>query len=186
MPVAESPLPAAFRVGGKVVLGFHVYEYHGLEDFGRAELILGPPGSSAHFGVQRTLKDCVEAVCCSVFGDAVPLLISLEVGFDAPLDERLLDGKREGGIEAFTRFGHRGKKFTVTFSPNLGAMEVECAGERAWRGLAPLHWYSIGPQACCFSFCFNLTLLDRSIERTNGGCRPPAVLDRQERKMNEG
>jgi len=59
MPVTESPLPAAFRIGGKVVLGFHVYEYHGLEDFGRAELILGPPGSSAHFGVQRTLKDFV-------------------------------------------------------------------------------------------------------------------------------
>ena len=163
MPVTQSPLPATLRVGGKVVLGFHVYEYHGLEDFGRAELILGPPGSSAHFGVQRTLKDCVEAVCCSVFGDAVPLLVSLEVGFDAPLDERLLDGKREGGIEAFTRFGHRGKKFTVTFSPNLGAMEVECAGERAWRGLAPLHWYSIGRLRPWYSQTIERAVSDRLV-----------------------
>ena len=142
MTVASAPLPVALRVGGRVVLGFHVYEYDGLT-FGAAALIIGPPSSYVHLGVRRRLFDLVDDVCHSVFGASLPALVSLEVGLLSKIDEKVLGGKLDDGREAVTTFGHRDKLISTPFSPKLGAVEVKCGDAEEWRRKAELYWYSL-------------------------------------------
>ena len=142
MPVSKPPLAAALRVGGQVVLGFHIHAYNGLT-FGAAELIYGPPSSCVHLGVRLPLLDLVHAVCKTVFGDAPPALTALDVGLVAALDNDELNGEHTNRREAVTTFGHRDKLILAPFSPKLGAVEVRCGGAEEWRRKAELYWYSL-------------------------------------------
>ena len=142
MTVASEPLPVALRVGGRVVLGFHVYEYDGLT-FGAAALIIGPPSSYVHLGVRRRLFDLVDDVCHSVFGASLPALVSLEVGLLSKIDEKVLGGKLDDGREAVTTMAVRGELRKLPFSPNHSVEAVKCAGETEWRRGDKLCWYSL-------------------------------------------
>ena len=145
MPVAAPPLPAAFRVGGRPVLGFLIHRYD-LFDLGETELVFGPPCTSKQLGVRRLFVDAVEAAMNGLFGDVVPALTSLEVCLPEALPDDLLEGKRAGGRNAFTAFHTRGVRVVVTFSPKLGTRELTCLGEPTWRcwPADSAHWYSIG------------------------------------------
>ena len=164
MPVAKSPLSAAFRVGGVPVLGFLIHTHDGFR-FGEAELIYGPPSTCKQLGVRRPLKDCVVAAYDCLFGDVQPALTSLEVCLAEPLPEDLLEGKREGGRKAFTVFHTRGERHVVTFSPKLGTREVVCLGEASWRmqPISRVHWYSIGQLRPWFAAPLPATECERRI-----------------------